>query len=609
MKKLLAGLGITLLLSACATTAPNYNQQQFTTDNYRTTLVNAIDYADNFVDFDKEKIPSANLDSDDMSRLLKADIAYNQGDYASSAETYYELADKYHDPRLIYKAIVCYEHGTPSPTQMAKLEQMMHALVAAAPDSQVGKIFGIRLALESNDLSLAKDNLNSVVSDNPEKTRALFLLVATILSDNLNQSARANLSPFGSYVTKKYADYPEAWLLAVVAASLNADYNGLITNLDYIRNHYPTWDVPTYWMAGILMKSQNFAVLGQVMEHEVMSTPHPSAGIQNLYVAALSLRDHLHTANKYLESQIALTPESSNLWIDSAIVNYKLGNYPLAIGALNKAQTLGSNLNGSVDLALGALYEITTNNESAIEHYKVAQSLNPAFISVADLSILRIYVKTKNYPAANSFVDQMVNLTKTNPHDALLVKISMYSGMAAYDEAYKLAAQGVKKYPKDKQFVYYYASLSALTGRTAEGIKWYRKYIKMVPSDPMGYNDLGFLLADKTTNYAEALKLATKAYQSLPNDPAVQDTYGWANYKLGSYSVAESAILKAYTQTQDHDTAVHLQQVYLAQGNKDAAAKVIIISPQTKDLQYEQAILNQIMQVLTYYQFGMELSK
>ena len=68
-------------------------------------------------------------------------------------------------------------------------------------------------------------------------------------------------------------------------------------------------------------------------------------------------------------------------------------------------------------------------------------------------------------------------------------------------------------------------------------------------------------------------------------------------------------ILKAYTQTQDHDTAVHLQQVYLAQGNKDAAAKVIVISPQTKELQYEQVVLNQIMQVLTYYQFGMELSK
>lgn len=609
MKKLLSALGVAALLAACATTPPNYNQQQFTTDNYRTTLVNAIDYADNFVDFDKEKIPSANLDSTDMSLLLKADIAYNQGDYASAAEVYYPLAEKYHDPRLIYKAIVCYEHGTPSPAQTAKLEQMIQALVVAAPDSQVGKIFGIRLALESNNLSLAKKNLNGVIKENPDKARALFLLVATILSDNLNKSAISDVGQFGSYVSDKYEDYPEAWLLAVVTDSISADYNGLITNLDYIRKHYPSWDIPTYWMAGVLVKNKNFALLGNVMEHEVMSTPHPSSGIQNLYVAALSLRDHLQTANKYIESQLALTPESGNLLIDSAIVNYKLGNYPHAIAALESAQTLGNNLNGSVDLALGALYDITSSNESAISHYKTAQSINPAFVSVADLSILRIYVQEKNYSAANEFVDQMIGLTKTNARDALLVKISMYSEMNAFDEAYKIAAQGIKKYPKDKQFIYYYASLAAQTGRTTEGIKWYRKYIKMVPNDPMGYNDLGFLLADKTTNYAEALKLATKAYQAVPNDPAVEDTYGWANYKLGNYTVAESALFKAYVQTQDPETAVHLQKVYLAQGKKAEADKVIVISPKVKELQYEQIILNQIMQVLTYYQFGMELSK
>ena len=609
MKKILITLAASLFMTACASTAPKYNPQQFTTENYRPNLANALEYADNFIDFDKDKIPQASLRDNDFSLLLKADILFNQGDYNSAADSYYYLANKYNDPRLIYKAIICIEHELNAPDQFGKLDQMINLLMVKAPDSQVSKIFAIRVNLENNNLEQAKHNLSEIMDKNPSKARAILLLVTTILSGDTDKSALVSLSEFGNYVAEEYKEYPEAHLLDVVANSISSDQDDLITNLDYIHKNYIGWEIPTYWMAGIMIKNEDYALLNKVLQHEIDNFKPITPGIQNLYVASLLTSAKLPQAHSYIESLQISQPKDVNVLINSAIINYKLGEYPDAIKSLTAAQANGSNLNGAVDLALAALYNIGNNYESALTHYRSAQTLNPVFTTVANLGILRIYVDQKNYAAADQYIDNMTTMTKSNPHDVALIKIAIYSQLGAYDHAYTIADQKIKLYGYDKQFVYAYASLSALTNRNQQAVKMYHKYIKMNPTDATGYNDLGFLLADKTSHYLEAYKYAFRAYQMSPNDPAVLDTIGWANFKLKQNAKAEEFIEKAYHQTQDYVTANHLRQVYLAEGKTESANSVVLITPQIQKIQDEQTLLSQVMQILMYYQFGMDFNK
>jgi len=149
----------------------------------------------------------------------------------------------------------------------------------------------------------------------------------------------------------------------------------------------------------------------------------------------------------------------------------------------------------------------------------------------------------------------------------------------------------------------------AMTNRNEQAITWYNKYIKLNPNDPVGYNDLGFLFADKTTNYVKAYALAEKAYKMSPNDPAVLDTIGWASFKLGEYAPAENYLSRAYKATQDRDTALHLRQVYLAEGKKELADKVIVVSPEVQQMQLQKSLTEQSMLILMYYQFGLDFSK
>jgi tetratricopeptide (TPR) repeat protein len=609
MKKLISIFIAAGIISACSSSTPPYSQQQFATENYQENVMNAIEYADNFVDFDQNQLPKASLEADDLATLLKADLAFNQGNYAVAAEGYYLLSNKYNDPRIIYKAIVSYEHSSNSQQSLDRLSELVNRLVKVAPDSNVAHLFGIRIALEQNNLDLAKSDLKKVIKVDPTKTRSVLLFLSTIISNNVNPETEDSLVKFAKYVANKYSAYPEANLFALVAYSITEQEPELLATLTKTNREYPNWEVPVFWSAGILAKENNFPLLLTMMQHEIATLAKPSPTLVNLYIATLIRTGNLDAANQYIESAQKLTPTNGNLLVDSAIVNFKLAKTSRAIDALQTALSNNYSLDGTVNLALGSLYDSLSQSESAISNYHAAASTNPILEPAANVGMLRSYIRQGNYSAANSFIDTMSKAGKLNAHDSAILKLSIYTELGNYSEAYKIAAKDIKRYSNDKIFVYYYASLSAMTNRNEQAIIWYNKYIKLNPSDPVGYNDLGFLFADKTTNYVKAYALAEKAYKMSPNDPAVLDTIGWASFKLGEYAPAENYLSRAYKATQDRDTALHLRQVYLAEGKKDLADKVIVVSPEVQQMQLQKSLTEQSMLILMYYQFGLDFSK
>jgi Flp pilus assembly protein TadD len=67
-----------------------------------------------------------------------------------------------------------------------------------------------------------------------------------------------------------------------------------------------------------------------------------------------------------------------------------------------------------------------------------------------------------------------------------------------------------------------------------------RAIIAREPENAMALNALGYTLADRTTRYGEAKALIDKAHQLNPDDPAVLDSLGWVNYRMGNLDEAET---------------------------------------------------------------------
>jgi tetratricopeptide (TPR) repeat protein len=101
-----------------------------------------------------------------------------------------------------------------------------------------------------------------------------------------------------------------------------------------------------------------------------------------------------------------------------------------------------------------------------------------------------------------------------------------------------------------------------------------RKIIELEPQSPVAYNSLGYTLADRTTRYQDAYDLIKKAIALSPDDPAIIDSLGWVQYKLGLLQEARSNLDRAYQLFPDAEVAAHLGEVLWMLGDKPAATKV-----------------------------------
>ncbi|NNC55170.1 MAG: tetratricopeptide repeat protein [Pseudomonadales bacterium] len=93
------------------------------------------------------------------------------------------------------------------------------------------------------------------------------------------------------------------------------------------------------------------------------------------------------------------------------------------------------------------------------------------------------------------------------------------------------------------------------------------------PNNPIALNALGYILADRTTRYTEALQLIEKALALKPGDPAIMDSLGWVQFKLGRNQEALQNLQRAYEIFPDDEIAAHLIEVHWSmQQLRDAKA-------------------------------------
>lgn len=93
------------------------------------------------------------------------------------------------------------------------------------------------------------------------------------------------------------------------------------------------------------------------------------------------------------------------------------------------------------------------------------------------------------------------------------------------------------------------------------------------PDHPGWNNDLGYLLADRGENLAEALEMTRRAVIGDPLNAAFLDSLGWVHYKLGEFAAARELLARS-VRVDDTESAVvldHLGDAEFRLGNRAAA--------------------------------------
>ena len=128
--------------------------------------------------------------------------------------------------------------------------------------------------------------------------------------------------------------------------------------------------------------------------------------------------------------------------------------------------------------------------------------------------------------------------------------------------------------PDNADLLYETAMLAERIDKLDEAEKRLRRVIVLQPDRAHAHNALGYSFADRNINLVEARSLIEKAHSLTPEDPAILDSMGWIAFREGRLPDAERYLRSALEKFADGEIAAHLGEVLWAQGRKEDARAV-----------------------------------
>jgi tetratricopeptide (TPR) repeat protein len=158
--------------------------------------------------------------------------------------------------------------------------------------------------------------------------------------------------------------------------------------------------------------------------------------------------------------------------------------------------------------------------------------------------------------------------------DTYLLEAEVLNRHQRGEEALATYDRGLQVLPDDTRLLYARALLNDDLDHVDAAVSDLRRVLALTPDDPSAMNALGYTLADRTDQQAEALELIRKALALKPDEPAILDSLGWVQYRLGHLDTAIEQLRNAYGKQPDAEIAAHLGEVLWVSGKHDEARRV-----------------------------------
>ena len=298
---------------------------------------------------------------------------------------------------------------------------------------------------------------------------------------------------------------------------------------------------------------------------------HPENKRLRLQYARLMAGIDLSKAQSQFEVLVEQSPNDPELLFSLALINNELGDFEAA--ETNFTQLIKfDKRRSSAHYYLGRIAEKRQQWEEALKHYiqvEPGPDFMPALLQTTDL-----LVRGDQADAAHQRLTAARERFPSQAERFYLLEAEVLSKHRLLTDAQEVLSEGLEQFPASVQLLYSRAMLNEQLDRIGALETDLRTILKYDPNNATALNALGYTLADRTERYDEALQLITQALQIKPDDPAIIDSMGWIQYRLGNYEEAILRLRQAMKAFPDHEIAAHLGEVLWITGERDEAQKV-----------------------------------
>lgn len=277
-----------------------------------------------------------------------------------------------------------------------------------------------------------------------------------------------------------------------------------------------------------------------------------------LNLAQLLARTDIYQAKAQYTVLDNQNPNDGSIRLALALVNQEIGDLGDAKRLLRRLLT-DPLQKDSASYFLGRIAEREQRWSDAVAHYREvgpSAQLMPALTRLVQVqhehqgieqTRMELLTAREKYPALSI--------------QLLLMESDLLFDQRHYNDGHNLLSQALKQYPQNTNLLYARSLFSERRKNVALMEQDLRTILGNDPDNATALNALGYSLAVLTDRLEEASSLVRKALQLRPDDPAIQDSYGWIAYRQGNLSLAENYLQQAYEQSKDHEIAAHLGEV------------------------------------------------
>lgn len=308
-----------------------------------------------------------------------------------------------------------------------------------------------------------------------------------------------------------------------------------------------------------------FARLQQMVEQ------NPYNRRLRLQYARLLTQTDMNKAREQFAILVAQSPGDADLLLSLALVSKETGALDDAEHYFRKLLTMNQRIS-EAHFYLGQIAEQRGNRDGAIEEYADVPP-GPEFFPALG-RIIELQLNGNNPEGARK---QLRDLRERYPQHAVrfyLIEADLLMQMKEYQAGTQLLTEALKKYPAQPNLLYSRSTFSEHRHDLPLLEKDLRAILDKDPNNVVALNALGYALADHTKRYSEAHALIEKALAQKPDDPAIMDSMGWVEYRLGNLPAARDWLEKAYAAYPDPEVAAHLGEVLWQAGSEKRALEI-----------------------------------
>lgn len=400
----------------------------------------------------------------------------------------------------------------------------------------------------NNVYSLIANTLRQV----DEKERSLILMDRLVANDFTNAKAH--------YFYADLAMRAEQFQLAIDQAELAIGFDPNLTAAKTLR------------VQGLSKVGESEMAFAEMAE--MVADDAENFALRLAYAQLLLGDERYSDAIKQLHVLLERRADDSELLYTTALAHLQIQELAAAKKYLQQLVATNQRLD-EAHYYLARIAEQEDDLETAIEHFsRVAYGdlFLESMIRLTDL-----YAETEGIKSAQEHISLVRKNTRNLPDIIRLymAEAGLLYNRADYQSAYEVYSEGLREYPQHPDLLYARALVAEKLGRLDRLEADLKNLLEMDPQNANALNALGFTLADHNLRLDEARSFIERAYALSSDDPAIIDSMGWVNYRIGRLSEAENYLRKAFKLMPEAEIIGHLVEVLWAQQQQVQARELL----------------------------------